>query len=527
MWPGIAKIPAMSHDPAPKRTRALAGLNPSALVRLGMAERTEGPPEVPGYEILESLGRGGMGEVFRARQESLGRAVAVKILRADLPATGWLPERFEQEARTMAALQHPNVVTVHDCVRLHDGRVAIVMELISGGSLRARLSDAPEGLPLALALRWAREIAEGLRTAHGAGLVHRDVKPDNILIDDAGTARVSDFGLSFSGDLSRTRYTQTGAAAGTPGYMPPEIWNRGVADVRSDVFSYGAMLYEMFTGRLPQGSFPPPRMLRADIPPALSETIVAALRPDPAHRPADMGAMLRALTPGGTRFTRRRVIATVSAGTAAGVAAGAVHWWNHRDEKVPDKSIAAPPAPEPAGPWTKIPWPTVPAPLAISGGWSLEKSGVLISNSQICILPISGIPPRPCRMRLRFRRLEGELSIGIFFRTAMGTAVCTLDGRGRHLGGVQMVDGLTLEQSGGFFLPLENGREYEFTVEIRPEQVRMWVDGTLRDERNIDNRPLGVPDTWNWVPGPRTAAVHIGSWESPTEFYSLEWLPLP
>src|SRR5687767_7939644 len=141
--------------------RALAGLNPPALVRLGMAAPAEeAPPSVPGYEILESLGRGGMGEVFRARQESLGREVAVKILRSDLPAAGWLPERFEQEARTMATLRHPHVVTVHDCVRLDDGHVAIVMELINGGSLRTHLAAAPDGLPLAQALRWAREIAE-------------------------------------------------------------------------------------------------------------------------------------------------------------------------------------------------------------------------------------------------------------------------------------------------------------------------------------------------------------------------------
>ena len=500
----------MSHEPPASRSRALTGLNPSALVRLGMAESSDAVPEVPGFVMLESLGRGGMGEVFRARQESLGRAVAVKILRADLPAAGWLPERFEQEARTMAALQHPNVVTVHDCVRLADGRVAIVMELISGGSLRARLAESPEGLPLAEALKWAREIAEGLRAAHGAGLVHRDVKPDNVLIDDAGMARVSDFGLAFSGEVKQTRYTQTGASAGTPGYMPPELWRGETADLRSDVFSYGAMLYEMLTGRLPQGSFPPPRALRPDISPALNDAILAALRPDPAQRPADMAAMLVALTKRASVFTRRRAVAAVAAGVAAGVAAAVP--WRKRGEDQAEK-------------WTLIPWPEEPAAVAAKGAWAAEN-GALVTDDQICILPITGIPARPGRLRLRFVRLAGNMSIGVFFRTQRGTGVCTLDGRGKHLGGVQLVNGQSLEQTGGFEMALQNGRDYEWTIELRPERVLMWVDGELCEERDIKDQSLGVPTTWEWHPGPRTAAIHIGSWQSPARFHSLEWQPL-
>lgn len=471
-------------------------------------------PQVPGYELLESLGRGGMGDVFRARQGSLGRIVALKLLRPDLAATGWLPERFEQEARTMAALQHPNVVTVHDSVRLEDGRVAIVMEFIGGGSLREKLHGAPGGLPLPQALTWARQIADGLRAAHSAGVVHRDVKPDNVLIDEAGTARVSDFGLAFSGGEARTRYTGTGAAAGTPGYMPPEIWRGESADVRSDVFSFGAMLYEMLTGRLPQGSFPPPRALRPDISSALNDTIVAALRPDPADRPRDMSAMLRALSVKSGRFSRRAVIASATAGAAAGLAAGAFHWWKNRGADASGTGES----------WTRIPWPDPPMAAAIKGGWSHEGE-VLRSDDQICIVAIPGIQPKPCRLRLRFRRLAGELSIGMFFRAAGGVAVCTLDGRGRHLGGVQMVDRLSLDEYGGFTLQLENGREYEWIVEISSQRVRMWVDGLLRDERDIAGKVLAVPGTWDWVPGARPATIHLGSWESPAEFLSLEWQP--
>jgi len=512
----------MPHEPSEQPTRALAGLNPSALVRLGMAEKTDAPPQVPGYAILEALGRGGMGEVFRACQESLGRDVALKILRPGLTAAGWLPERFEQEARIMAALQHPNVVTVHDCVRLDDGRVAIVMELVGGGSLRQRIAAAPDGLPLPQALSWAREIAEGLRAAHGAGLVHRDVKPDNVLIDEAGIARVSDFGLAFSGGVKQTRYTQTGAAAGTPGYMPPEIWRGASADARSDVFSYGAMLYEMLTGRLPQGSFPPPRTLRPDISPALNDAIVAALRPDPAQRPPDMAAMLRAVNARPALWTRRRAAAALT--TAAAVAAGGA-WWGLTREKpgVRPNPQDAPPD----GPWTLIPWPPRPEALQIRGAWILRDQA-LLSDDSVCILPIPGIEPRPCRLRLRFRRLTGLSSIGLFFRTARGTAVATLDGRLKHLGGVQSVAGHDLESPfvSKFKLALENGRDYEWIVEIHPSRIRMWVDGVLKDDHNIAGKTLTIPETWEWSPRGNIAAVHLGSWESSTLFHSLEWQTL-
>ena len=129
--------------PEPSTPPRFSGLDPAALLRLGLSRPVSGGAglEIPGYELLESLGHGGMGEVFRARQVSLQREVAVKILRPDLSTGDWMPERFEREARTMATVRHPHVVTVHDCVRLSDGGVAIVMELIRGGNLRQRITS--------------------------------------------------------------------------------------------------------------------------------------------------------------------------------------------------------------------------------------------------------------------------------------------------------------------------------------------------------------------------------------------------
>lgn len=459
---------------------------------------------VPGYEIIESLGRGGMGEVFSARQESLGREVAVKVLRADLPATGWLPERFEREARTMAALHHPNLVTVHDSLRLADGRTAIVMELVRGGALRAHL----ENLTVAQALTWTRQVAAGLAAAHAAGIVHRDVKPENVLIDDTGAARVSDFGMAFSAAPEATRYTQTGTSLGTLGYMAPEQLRGGATDARADVFSLGVMLYEMLTGQLPQGSFSPVSELRADVPPRIDTIIQACLRPEPERRPADMAELLGLLdgvekTSRG--FSRRHAIGVALAASVVGSG-----WWWQRPVKER---------------WQRIAWPGSLDASAIKGGWRIED-GALISDEQIAIIAVAPQMPDTFLLRLRFVRLSGDVSVGVFFKNPRGTSVCTLAGRGRNRGGVQMVDGRTLDDGDYFELPIVNGRPYLWEIEIRPERVRMWVDGKLKDVRDIAGKPLGVPGTWAWEPGRESPALLLGSWQSATRFESLEWKPL-
>jgi serine/threonine protein kinase len=499
---------------SPSTSPHLSGLDPSALIRLGLEQHgDDGPFVVPGYEIIESLGRGGMGEVFRARQESLGREVAVKVLRADLPATGWLPERFEREARTMAALDHPNLVTVHDSLQLADGRTAIVMELVRGGALRRRIEDSPGGLSTEQALTWTSQIAAGLGAAHAAGIVHRDVKPENVLLDDHGTARVTDFGMAFSSAPDSTRYTQTGTALGTLGYMAPEQLRGSVADARADVFSLGVMLYEMLTGRLPQGSFSRASELRRGVPRRVDAIVSACLRPEPERRLASMTELLRMLdevekAPRTRWIPRRRA---VGAALAASVAGAGYWWWSNR------------PAEDP--PWRRIAWPQNPSAAAIMGAWRIED-GALISDDTIAIVPVAQHMPAAFLLRLRFVRLSGDVSIGVFFKNARGTAVCTLAGRGRNRGGLQMVDGRTLDDGDFFEMRIVNGRLYEWEIEIRPESVRMWVDGELKDVRDIAGKPLDVPGTWVWRPEPGSPALLLGSWQSSTRFESLEWKPL-
>src|SRR5512140_3342860 len=216
------------------------------------------------YEILAPLGAGGMGEVYRARDTRLGRDVAVKVLPAHLTDRPEARARFEREARTAGALNHPNICTLHDGGREGDVDF-LVMELIEGESLAARLARGP--LPLAEALRIGAQIADALDRAHRAGVIHRDLKPGNIMLTKSG-AKLMDFGLARAVGLagpgsgsSHTLATMThsptvgkaltaeGTLLGTFQYMSPEQLEGAEADARSDIWALGCVLYEMATGR--------------------------------------------------------------------------------------------------------------------------------------------------------------------------------------------------------------------------------------------------------------------------------------
>jgi len=207
------------------------------------------------YEIIAPLGAGGMGEVYRARDTKLGRDVAIKVLPAELASNPDALARLEREARAVAQLSHPNILAIHDFGRQGETAYA-VMELLEGETLRARLEHG--ALPARKAVELAVQIAEGLAAAHEKGIVHRDLKPENVFVTHEGRAKLLDFGLAkktgpASGPgldlLAATQHTGAGTVLGTVGYMSPEQVRGEAVDHRSDIFSFGAVLYEMVTGR--------------------------------------------------------------------------------------------------------------------------------------------------------------------------------------------------------------------------------------------------------------------------------------
>ncbi len=264
------------------------------------------------YEILELLGEGGMARVYRARDRHLGREVAVKVLLESVARDPDLCERFRREARSAAALAHPNIVQVFDFLETAEGTF-LIMELVRGRDLRTCLQqDGP--FPVAEAARLANGILAALDHAHRKGLIHRDISARNILIDEAGTVRVSDFGIARAvGDRTLTR---TGEMLGSVQYISPEQARGDQADAEADLYGVGVLLYEMLTGELPfTADSPvqlalkhineepePPSWRRPGLPPALDSLILKALQKEPADRfpsAAEMAQALRQAVSGG------------------------------------------------------------------------------------------------------------------------------------------------------------------------------------------------------------------------------------
>jgi len=213
------------------------------------------------YEILSPLGSGGMGEVWKAKDARLDRFVAIKVLPQHLVANADALARFEREAKAVAALNHPNITALHDIGR-EDSTVYAVMELLEGESLRGRLAQGP--LPPRRAVEFGAQMAQGLAAAHEKGLIHRDLKPENLWLTKDGRLKILDFGLakqlpasgSGAGSLMPTEamaaggvHTEEGMILGTVGYMSPEQVRGEAVDARSDLFSFGAVLFEMLSGK--------------------------------------------------------------------------------------------------------------------------------------------------------------------------------------------------------------------------------------------------------------------------------------
>ncbi len=230
-----------------------------------------------GYEIVSVLGEGGMGQVYRARDAKLDRSVAIKVLPPGVAHDAERVARFEQEAKATSALNHPNILTVFD-FGTHDGAPFIVSELLEGQDLRARLTEAP--MPLRAVIDYARQMVSGLAAAHDKGIVHRDLKPENVFVTWDERVKLLDFGLAkltgasgdrnISGDTTRRALTEPGMVLGTATYMSPEQVRGQEADHRSDIFSVGAILYEMIAGR---------RAFRQE---TVAETMAAILKEEPA-----------------------------------------------------------------------------------------------------------------------------------------------------------------------------------------------------------------------------------------------------
>jgi tetratricopeptide (TPR) repeat protein len=257
------------------------------------------------YRLLQELGSGGMGVVYKAEDLRLKRHVALKFLPAHLTQDAHAKERFVHEARAASALDHPNICTIHEVAETEDGQLFIAMACYGGETLRQRIEHGPLGFEEACAI--TRQVASGLAKAHGKGIVHRDLNPSNIMITEDGVVKVLDFGLAKL--AGQTRTTRTGTTVGTIPYMSPEQLTGGESDARADIWSLGVVVYQMLSGKLPfRGDHAPAMMyaitneepqslaqVRSGVPLEMTVLVERCLEKDPDRRLQSMDEVLRVL----------------------------------------------------------------------------------------------------------------------------------------------------------------------------------------------------------------------------------------
>ncbi len=397
------------------------------------------------YEILQKLGVGGMGEIYKAQDSRLNRLVAIKVLLGGNAGDPERRRRFIQEAQAASSLNHPHIITIHDIVS-HEDKEFIVMEFVAGKTLSDLIST---GMNATDALRYAVQIADALDAAHAVGIIHRDLKPANIMVTDAGRIKILDFGLAkltgYSAATSLTDDTMSsgpapltveGSILGTVSYMSPEQAEGKKIDARSDVFSFGAVLYEMVTGRkafvgespvstlsaILRDEVTPIAQIARGVPPELDRIIQRALRKNPDERwqsmrdvhsellalqqKSDSGALDLPLVMVTKKRPRAALgpIAILSIVLAAGGLVGAWFWMRHMPAKPAPAPIVSAPAAVPEMPETR------PSPLAVS----------VLTNQSILDMTYAKVPMTLIISQIKSSKTRFDLSTAEIIRLTRG-----------------------------------------------------------------------------------------------------------
>ncbi len=534
---------------------------------------------LPEFEIVRFLGRGGMGSVYQARHRSLDRGVALKILSTPGPAGGGAPtllERFQQEARTLARLRHPGIVEVFDSGQTATGQPYIVMEFVEGTDLAQAIRTAGRLEP-----EWARSVIERvcdvLEYAHAQGVIHRDIKPGNIIVGRDRTIKVADFGLAKveSGAAERA-LTGSNVALGTADYAAPEVLAPGgPPDCRADLYSVGVMLYQLLTGEVPRGLFKMPSQKVPGLDPRFDGIVCRAMEPDPADRypsaselRADLVAlgsrpatdpMLDAVQPGAGRpstASARRTFPSLppvlsrgrfllGPGVAVAMVIVAVLALRPPVAVVPALSGNAVvaeerdwvPAPDPDAGWRSLLAGLPSRPQGMAEEWRRERGELRTSianatSHQTLELPAPGLPLN-YDLRLRLTRHDGQGAVVVGFRRGEVGGFVMFDTfigvrrfyetyvgmcRNELAGSVARYDGLRLDV----------GRRHEILVQVREDRVTGGVDGQELVRWGADWTRIAQAEPWFFPDQLEGRPIlGIGACCTDITFHGIDWRAAP
>ncbi len=505
-------------DPEQMKDLYALGLNPNATA--GSDPNAGELSQLDGYEIQRLLGQGGMGAVYLASNDRLGRQVAIKVLHA--PSDSIESERLQREGKVLAQLSHPNIVGVHDLLEDEFGRPNLVLEYMEGGDLAEWQAEGP--MPAEKAMQVFLCIVEAVGHAHANGVLHRDLKPANILFDSQGHPKVADFGLASLAENSFTQQlTLSGTTAGTEAYMSPEQKAGQPLDVRSDIYSLGVILYELLSGRRPQGVF-------AALPDKkLDQVVRRCMQENAEDRFSNCDALKAAITATDkaklARDWRLRILA---------VLVMLFMVWMQRDRFRSEEPVTPPGPSTPLGPSVEQPSgerevdlleraATQFESLRRRGSWRMEENRLMTSRgeaSQAWIeLPFD--PGDSYDIEWVVTRLSGQDSLPLFFPTAAGVVSLELDAWRMGIAGLQEVNGQDLRQSGlSFPFRYQNGQATTVLLQVRRDVVIVTVNGEERLRLELAGRRLRVGDIWELPEGVHFA---VGAWEANARFERLVW----
>lgn len=486
------------------------------------------------YQIQDQLGRGGMGVVYRAVHRMMHRPVALKIIRPEYVSSPQAVERFRREVRAAAQLSHPNIVAAYDAEEI-GGLHFLVMEYVDGKTLDAIVAKRGP-LPVPIACNLTRQVALGLDHAHSRGMVHRDIKPMNLILAGKSKVKILDFGLALcrSPGNANEPGTREGIMLGTMIYSAPEQRkSAGTVDARADLFSLGATLAFLLIGDHPidYPNWP------ETIPEGVQDILNKLMTDSPGDRFPSARAAAEALAPWcGTKTPiveaqlveetppRSRRLPVILASAVAVLAVAFGIWAMTRDRST--KIAATDPAPtNPVPPKTTPNWVSLlgfePRRHIVAGNWSTNPDGLHVTPSLGARIAVPATLPPEYDLRVEFTRHTGVNSIGAIVVQNGQRVVFELDAWEQNLGGFQSIGGRTLvnnptRRDG---VRLINGRRYTILVEVRRDSLRGLLDGVEIARYATDGSDLSLDKVWGMPP---TTGLGLVAWNSETTFHKVE-----